>query len=286
MTTYPGPVVSARWLAAHLGDPALRIVDATLLLPDTGRNARGEYLEGHVPSAAFFDFERVADLTNPLPRHFPDSQHFAAEIGALGISNDSHVIAYDTHGLYSAPRVWWLFRQYGYDRVSVLDGGLKAWCAAGLPLESGDTPFIQRRFVPGAPRGLIADWIDVLSAIQSDDIQILDARTPERYTGTDPDRYPGTRNGRIPKSRNLYWAQLLDEQTRRLLPQEQLRARFEAAHINYSRSVILTCGSGFTACMLALGLHLTGMNNWRVYDGSWDEWGRRADLPIETGAPT
>jgi len=284
MMNYPGPVVSASWLAKHLGDPVLRVVDATLLLPDTGRNARGEYLEGHVPGAAFFDFERVADPANPLPRHFPDTQHFAAEIGALGISNDTHVIAYDTHGLYSAPRVWWLFRQYGFDRVSVLDGGLKAWCAAGLPLESGDTPTIQRKFVPGAPRGLFAGWTDVLDAIQTDGIQILDARTPERFAGAEADRYPGTRNGRIPKSRNLYWAQLLDEQTRLLLPQDQLRARFEAARINYDRSVILTCGSGFTACMLALGLHLTGMNDWKVYDGSWDEWGRRADLPIETGS--
>ena len=283
MMNYPGPVVSAHWLAKHLDDPVLRVVDATLLLPDTGRHAHNEYLEGHVPGAAFFDFERVADPTNPLPRHFPDTQHFAAEIGALGISNDTHVIAYDTHGLYSAPRVWWLFRQYGFDRVSVLDGGLKAWCAAGLPLESGDTPTIQKEFVPGAPRGLIAGWTDVLAAIQTDGIQILDARTPERFSGADADRYPGTRNGRIPKSRNLYWAQLLDEQTRLLLPQGQLRARFEAARIDYDRSVILTCGSGFTACMLALGLHLTGMKDWKVYDGSWDEWGRRADLPIETG---
>lgn len=283
---YPGPVVSAHWLAKNLGDPLLRIVDATLLLPDTGRDARSEYLESHVPGAAFFDFDRIADLANPLPRHFPDSERFAAEIGALGISNDSHVIAYDTHGIYSAPRVWWLFRQYGYDKVSVLDGGFRAWCAAGLPLESGDTTIVQRRFVPGAPRGLIVDWTDVLAAIQTDEIQILDARTPERYAGAQLDRYPGTRNGRIPKSYNLYWAYLLDDETRRLLPHEQLRARFEAAQINYNRPVILTCGSGFTACMLALGLHLTGMNDWRVYDGSWDEWGRRADLPIETGAPT
>lgn len=286
MMDYPGPVVSAHWLSKHLGDPALKIVDATLLLPDTGRNARNEYLEGHIPGAAFFDFDRVADLTNPLPRHFPDSRHFAAEIGALGISNDSHVIAYDSHGVYSAPRVWWLFRQYGYDHVSVVDGGIKAWCAAGLPLESGDAPVRRRTFVPGAPRGLIADWTDVLAAIQSDDIQILDARAPERYLGTDLDRDPGMRNGRIPKSHNLYWAHLLDEQRCCLLPPEQLRARFEAVRIDYDRSVILSCGSGFTACMLALGLHLTGMNDWRVYDGSWDEWGRRTDLPIETGAST
>lgn len=279
------PVVSSRWLAKHLDDPTLRIVDATLLLPDTGRHARSEFLQRHIPGARFFDFERVADPDNPLPRHFPDSHHFAAEIGALGIANETHVIAYDTHGLYSAARVWWLFRQYGCDQVSILDGGLKAWCANGLPLESGDVDVSTAKaiFVPGAQRDLLARWPDVLTATQSVTSQILDARTAARFAGTARDRYPGTRNGRIPNSRNLYWGQLLDTQTQCLLPQAELRGRFEAAGIDYSQPVILTCGSGFTACILALGLHLTGKDDWRVYDGSWDEWGRRADLPIESG---
>lgn len=280
----PGPVVSARWLAERIGDASVRVVDATVHLPDTGRNARTEYLQGHIPGAAFFDFELVADPGNPLPRKCPDRAHFAAMVGALGIGNDTHLVAYDTPGLYSAARVWWLFRHYGYDKVSILDGGLKAWCAAGRPVETGEVPVPLKDFVPGEERGLLARWPRVLDAARADLSQILDARTPGRFSGVEQDRYPGTRAGHIPRSRNLYWANLLEPETRCLLPEAILRERFESAGLDYDRPVILTCGSGLTACILALALHLTGKDDWKVYDGSWDEWGRRADLPIE-GAP-
>ena len=286
MTRVPGPVVSARWLADRLGDPNLRIVDATVHLPDTGRNARAEYRLGHIPGAAFFDFESVADPDNPLPRKCPDGALLADRAGALGIGNDTHVVAYDTPGLYSAARVWWLFRHYGYERVSVLDGGLKAWRAAGLPLAEGEPPAPTRRdFMIGEAQGLVARWPGVLAAARSGSPQIFDARTPGRFAGTEQDRYPGTRPGRIPGSRNLYWANLLEPDTRCLLPAAALRGCFEAAGFDYARPAILTCGSGLTACILALALHLTGKNDWQVYDGSWDEWGRRADLPIESASP-
>ena len=281
---YPGPLISARWLAERIGDPAIRLVDATVHLPDTGRNARFEYLREHLPGAGFFDFERIADLGNPLPRKCPAAAVFADEIGALGVDNDTHVVAYDTPGLYSAARVWWLFRHYGYDNVSILDGGLKAWRAAGLPVESGEADVQRLSFFTGEERGLLARWPKVLAASRSGQPQILDARTPGRFAGTEQDRYPGTRAGRIPGSRNLYWAALLDPETRCLLPVPALRERFAASGVDSAHPVVLSCGSGLTACILALALHLTGKDDWQVYDGSWDEWGRRADLPIE-GAP-
>ena len=283
--TYSGPVVSTQWLAANLGARDIRVVDASVHLPDTGRDARAEYLAGHIPGAVFFDLARVADPQNPLRRKFPPRDVFVKEVGALGIDNNTHVIAYDTPGLYSAARVWWLFRQYGYDRVSILDGGMKAWQAEGRELESGDVTPEPGTFVPGDERDLYANWRHVLDISENGGAQILDARTPGRFAGTEMDRYPGARPGHIPGSRNLYWAELLDKETRKLLRVDEIRKRVEGAGISGEQPVVLSCGSGLTACILALGLHLSGRDDWRVYDGSWDEWGRNHELPIETGAP-
>ncbi len=281
--TYPGPVVSSEWLAAHLHDANVRVVDATVHLPDTGRNAKEEYVAEHIPGAAFFDLERIADPDNPLPRKLPPVEHFAREVGALGIDNRTHVVAYDTPGLYSAARVWWLFRHYGYDNVSILDGGFKNWKAEGRAVEAGSRSYPAAVFTPGESRDLFASWRDVLAASQNAQPQILDARTPGRFAGTEVDRYPGARPGHIPGSRNLYWADLLDAKTRKLLPAAEIADRFAKVGVKSGEPVVISCGSGLTACILALGLHLTGRNDWKVYDGSWDEWGRRQELPVELG---
>ncbi|MEY3900253.1 MAG: hypothetical protein RI962_1408 [Pseudomonadota bacterium] len=279
--TYFGPVVSAEWLAAHLDNPSVRIVDATVHLPDTGRDAKAEYLQEHIPGAGFFDLNVIADPVNPLPRKFPPREVFAREVSKLGIDNDTHVVAYDTPGLYSAARVWWLFRQYGYDRVSVLDGGLKYWKMRGLPVQAGALECSPADFDVTSERDLLALWPQVLEASGSEASQVIDARTPGRFAGTEQDRYPGTRAGHIPNSLNLYWADLLEAESRKLLSAAELRERFDKAGILWDKPVTATCGSGLTACILALGLHLCGKDDWRVYDGSWDEWGRRQDLPVQ-----
>ena len=281
---YPGPVVGTDWLRQNLDNPSVKVVDATVHLPDTGRDARAEFLAEHIPGSLFFDLEQIADPNNPLPRKIPPVDRFAAGVGALGIDNLTHVIAYDTLGLYSAARVWWLFRHFGYDNVSILDGGLKTWKAQNFPLESGERAATPAEFAVGSDRNLVAFWPDVLQACESGQAQILDARTAGRFAGTELDRYPGTRPGHIPNSMNLYWADLLDPKTRTLLPVDAIRARFTKAGVAADQHVTLTCGSGLTACILALGLHLTGHDKWRVYDGSWDEWGRRSDLPVESAA--
>ncbi len=275
--------VDADWLKGHLDDPDVIVVDATVHLPDTGRNARKEYEAEHIPGALFFDLDVIADPDNPRPRKIPTRDRFAREVGKLGITAEKHVIAYDTRGLYSAARVWWLFRHYGIDNVSVLDGGMVAWKKAGGPVDSAAPAAAAATFAPGETRDLLALWPDVLAESKSGG-QILDARTPGRWAGTENDRYPGARAGRIPGSTNLYWEDLLDAGDRTLLPEEDLRKRFAATGLDLDKPVTISCGSGLTACILALGLARIGKEDWRVYDGSWDEWGRNPDLPIESDA--
>ncbi len=276
---YPGPVVSAEWLLDHLSAPNVKVFDATVHLPDTGRDAHHEYLQEHIPGAAFFDLNVVADPANPLPRKFPPADVFAREAGNLGIDNQTHVVVYDTPGLYSAARVWWLFRQYGYDHVSVLDGGLKAWKLAGHPVVSGEVRHAATSFTVGECRDQLALWHDVLEISAQRNNGIIDARTAGRFAGTEQDRYPGTRAGHIPNSLHLYWADLLDPTSRTFRNNDALRELFSKAGLDWNQPIAISCGSGLTACILALGLQQCGKEDWKVYDGSWDEWGRRADLP-------
>lgn len=277
---YPGLIVNSQWVHERLNRDEVCIVDASVHLPDTGRVARDEFVAEHIPGAQFFDLDKIADPENMLPRKVPPAELFADQVGTLGIDNGTHVVVYDTLGLYSAARVWWLFRLFGYDRVSILDGGMKAWKAAGYPTVAGPVPSTPKQFNVTEQRGLLARWGDVLDLIQDDAEQLIDARTPGRFAGTEQDRYPGTRAGHIPTSLNLYWADLLDGATRQLRDVEEIKTLFSRAGITWDKPVTVTCGSGLTACILALGLTLTGKTDWRVYDGSWDEWGRRNDLPI------
>ncbi len=276
-------LVDAEWLKATIDNPDVIVVDATVHLPDTGRNAREEYEAEHIPGALFFDLDVIADPDNPRPRKIPPLDRFLHEVGKLGISNGKHVIAYDTLGLYSAARVWWLFRHYGYDNVSVLDGGMVAWKKAGGPVEAGVNQGAPAKLHLDQDRGLLALKADVLACSQAGG-QILDARTPGRWAGTENDRYPGARAGRIPGSVNLYWEDLLDKDDRTYLSKDALKQKFEATGIAMDAPVTISCGSGLTACILALGLSNIGKDDWCVYDGSWDEWGRDHNMPIASDA--
>jgi thiosulfate/3-mercaptopyruvate sulfurtransferase len=277
------PLASAEWLAERLDSPDVVVLDASFFLPSQGRDAAAEYLQAHIPGARFFDIEAVADHGNPLPHMLPSEAVFAESVGHLGIDNRTQVVVYDNNGFMASARGWWTFRVFGHERVLVLDGGLARWKALGLPIEAGPVPATPREYTATFHPGLVRSIEEVRGLLNDPSVQILDARSPGRFAGTEPEPRQGLRSGHIPGSRNLFFKRLVDEQTQCLKPLAELEREFLAAGIDLRRPVIATCGTGVTASVLALGLYCLGNEYAAVYDGSWTEWGGRGDTPVSTG---
>ncbi len=276
---HPDALVSTDWLAAHLDNPDVVVLDGTWFLGEG--DGRTEYEKSHIPGAVFFDIDEVCDHADPLPHMLPSAALFAEKVGAMGVANSSHVVVYDRFGLQTAARVWWEFRFFGHGKVSVLDGGLKKWLAEGRPTEAG-TAAPKPATYRATPHPELVRSLDQLRAnLDSRAEQVLDARAAGRFKGTEPEPRPGSRPGHIPGSRNLPYTDLLDPETRTMADADALAAKFRAAGIDLARPVVTSCGSGVTASVLALGLHLIGQDNYAVYDGSWSEWGTRPDVPVE-----
>ena len=276
----PGALVSTEWLAGHLGHPRLRVVDGSWHMPQQARDARAEFVAAHLPGAAFFDIDAIADRTTSLPHMLPPSAQFAGQVGDLGVGADDLVVVYDSRGVVSAARVWWTFRAMGHARVAVLDGGLPKWRAEGRPVESGQSSARARRFKARMRPALVRSLDQMRDNLQTGREQVLDARSHGRFAGTEPEPRAGLRGGHIPESLNLPY-EALYRPNGTLLPPEELRRRFHAAGLDLERPVTTTCGSGVTASVLALGLHVAGHGAVAVYDGSWSEWGGRDDTPID-----
>jgi thiosulfate/3-mercaptopyruvate sulfurtransferase len=277
-------IVETDWLAARLDAPDLVIVDGSLHLPTAKRNAHAEYKAAHIPGAYFFDVDAISDKSNPLPHMLPSPAQFSSQMRRMGIGDGTRVIAYDSEGLYSAARVWWMFRAMGHDDVAVLNGGLKKWRAEGLPLDDMEPPArTPRHFTARFNAALVRDRDDVKALIGHAKVQIVDARAAERFEGKAVEPRPGLRSGHIPGARSLPFGRLLQADGA-LKPEAELRRLFAEAGIALDRPIVASCGSGVTAGVIAFALAQLGHPDTAVYDGSWSEWGADTSLPIETGA--
>jgi thiosulfate/3-mercaptopyruvate sulfurtransferase len=277
-------LVSTEWLAANLGAPDLRVVDASYYLPGEGLDPRQEFEAQHIPGAVFFDIDAVKDPTSELPHMLPPPHIFSSKVRKLGLGDGLRFVIYDQRGIFSAPRVWWTFRYFGHEEVAVLDGGLPKWLNEGRPVEEGAARPEERHFTPRMNSLLLRDRAQMLANIEGKADQVLDARSSARFAGSAPEPREGLRAGHIPGSRNLPFNEIIDPQRQTLLDEAALRDRFAAAGIDPQRPVVTTCGSGVTAAVLALGLYRIGQRDAAVYDGSWSEWGLAGDTPVESGA--
>jgi thiosulfate/3-mercaptopyruvate sulfurtransferase len=278
----PDGIVSTDWLGKHLDDPTVKVIDVTYFHHTLNRDAKAEHDAKHIPNAVHFNIDDIKMAGDPRPHMLPTPEVFAQKVGALGIANGDKVICYDMLGLQSAARAWWMFRIFGHDNVAVLDGGLPKWVAEGRPVVSTPTEPKPANFKAQFRPSLVRSLDQVKAALDSKTEQVVDARAAGRFQGTEKELWPG-RPGHMPGSRNLPFPDLLDPQDKTFLPAEAIKNKFAASGLDLEKPIVASCGSGVTACVVALGAYLIGKDDIPIYDGSWSEWGLREDVPAATG---
>jgi thiosulfate/3-mercaptopyruvate sulfurtransferase len=277
------PLVSTEWLAAHIGDANVKILDASFKLPGVLPLPKDDYLAAHLPGAVFFDVDAVSDHSNPLPHMFPSAAQFGRDVGNLGIGNSDTVVLYDAGGWVAAPRAWWMFLSYGHGNVRILNGGLKKWRSEGRPVESGEVKPTPATFKANYDANRVRSMQQLIANVESRKEQVIDARAADRFEGRASEPRPGIRSGHIPGARNVPYNLLFDAATGEMKPLEDLRAAFTGAGVKLDAPIVTSCGSGVSAGVLTLALYRLGITDTALYDGSWSEWGQAGGPAIATG---
>ena len=275
-------LIEIDWLKENLNDPQIKIIDGTWPMPTRGLNAFEIFKEKHIPNAVFIDLEEISNQNSNLPHMMPEKDYFSKKISSLGINNNDHLVIYDIYGMFSAARIWFMFKAFGHEKVSILNGGFPAWIDSNGEISDQINKLESSNYKADLNKSLIVNYKEIFDNLSNNKYQIIDARSPDRFSGISEEPRSGMKSGHIPKSKNLYFNDLIDPDTKKFVTKEKIENLIKKVGIDIYKDTVCSCGSGVTACILKFALELLNKNkNIKIYDGSWSEWGTKEDSPCE-----